>query len=85
MARPSLPSLAPKIKKRIAAAKWVRRSGIRVGTAWPRTAERTVMTIRAALAAEKTRIRGWRMAIRAATRNVLSPISETRIMLIARI
>lgn len=43
-------------------------------------AERTVMVMSAEKAAEKTRRRGWRIAINAATRNVLSPISENRIM-----
>jgi hypothetical protein len=38
------------------------------------------MTIRAEKAAEKTRRRGCRIAMRAATRKVLSPISEKMIM-----
>jgi hypothetical protein len=38
------------------------------------------MTMRAEKAAEKTRRRGCRMAMSAATRNVLSPISEKMIM-----
>lgn len=53
---------------------------MRVGTAWPKTADRTVMTMSAEKAAEKTRIRGCRIAISAATRKVLSPISEKMIM-----
>lgn len=56
------------------------RFGIKLGTAWPRTAERTVMTKSAEKAAEKTRRRSCFMAIKAAMRKVLSPISETRIM-----
>jgi hypothetical protein len=44
------------------------------------TAERIVMTIRAEKAAEKTRRRGCRIAMRAATRNVLSQISEKMII-----
>lgn len=51
-----------------------------VGTAWPRTAERTVMTRSAERAAEKTRRRSCFMAMRAAIRKVLSPISEKRII-----
>lgn len=73
-------SLTPKMKKRPAARKFVKVLGIRVGTAWPRTAERMVMAMRAEKAAEKTTMRGWRMAISAATRKVLSPTSEKRIM-----
>lgn len=38
------------------------------------------MVTRAANAAEKTTMRGWRMAMRAAIRNVLSPTSEKRII-----
>src|SRR3954447_23478390 len=38
------------------------------------------MPIKALNAAVKTTRRGWRIAMRAATRNVLSPISETRII-----
>jgi hypothetical protein len=49
------------------------------------TAERTVMTIRAEKAAEKTRRRGCRIAMRAATRKVLSPISEKMIIVKDRI
>ena len=51
-----------------------------MGTAWPRTADRIVMAIRAEKAAEKTRRRGCFIAIRAAIRKVLSPISEKIIM-----
>lgn len=40
--------------------------------------------MRAERAAEKTTRRSWRIAIRAATRKVLSPISEKRIMVIDR-
>lgn len=58
----------------------MKRLGIKVGTAWPRTAERMVMAMRAEKAAEKTRSRGCFMAIRAAMRKVLSPISEKRII-----
>ena len=58
--------------------------GIRVGTAWPSMAERTVMAIKAEKAAVKTRRRSCRIAIRQATRKVLSPISEKRIMVKAR-
>lgn len=42
------------------------------------------MAMRAIKAAEKTTILGWRMAISAATRKVLSPISEKRIMVSER-
>lgn len=56
------------------------RFGINVGTAWPRTAERIVMAIRAVKAAENTRRRGCFMAMRAAIRKVLSPISENMII-----
>lgn len=56
------------------------RFGIRVGTAWPRTAERIVMAMRAVKAAEKTSRRGCFMAISAAIRKVLSPISENTII-----
>jgi hypothetical protein len=58
----------------------VKRSETNEGTEWPRRAERTVMTMSAEKAAENTSSRGCRMAIRAATRNVLSPISEKMIM-----
>ena len=78
-------SLTPKTRKRAAAAKCVKRSDRSAGTAWPITAESTVMTTRAEKAAEKTSSRGCRMAMRAATRNVLSPISENIIMVKARI
>jgi hypothetical protein len=80
MARPSLISLKPKTRNKAAAAKWVKRSDTRDGTACPRKAERTVITIRAEKAAEKTSSRGCRIAINAATRNVLSPISENIII-----
>lgn len=81
IARPSRNNFTPKTANSTAAARCVKRSGMRVGTAWPRTAERTVMTISAENAAEKTTRRGWRMAISAATRNVLSPISEKMIII----
>lgn len=54
--------------------------GMRVGTAWPSKAERTVMVTSAEKAAVKTSILSWRMAMSAATRKVLSPISEKSIM-----
>ena len=76
IARPSLISLKPKTRNKAAAAKCVKRSERRAGTACPRTAESTVITMSAEKAAEKTSSRGSRMAINAATRNVLSPISE---------
>jgi hypothetical protein len=72
--------LTPKTRNSAAAAKWVKRSETNEGTVWPRRAERTVMTMSAEKAAEKTSSRGCRMAIKAATRNVLSPISEKMIM-----
>ena len=56
------------------------RGGCSVGSVWPRKEESTVMTQRAEKAAEKTRRGGCFMAIRQATRKVLSPISEKRIM-----
>jgi hypothetical protein len=80
MARPSLISLTPKTRNKAAAAKWVKRSDTRDGTACPKNAERTVITIRAEKAAEKTSSRGCRIAIKAATRKVLSPISENMII-----
>ena len=51
-----------------------------MGTAWPRTAERMVIAMRAEKAAEKTRRRGCFIAIKAAMRKVLSPISENMII-----
>lgn len=42
------------------------------------------MTASALNAAEKTSMRGWRIAISAATRKVLSPISEKTIMVSER-
>ena len=72
--------LTPKTKNKPAAANFVSVSGMSVGTAWPRTAERTVMVIRAENAAVKTTTLGWRMAMSAATRKVLSPISEKMII-----
>lgn len=85
MACPSLNIFTPNIKNRMAAMKLVKRCGSRLGTAWPRTAERTVMVISAEKAAEKTRILSCFMAIKAAMRKVLSPISETRIIVRERI
>lgn len=58
----------------------MKRFGTRVGTAWPRMAERIVMAMRAVKAAEKTTKRGCFMAMRAAIRKVLSPISENIII-----
>lgn len=71
----------PKTRKRPAARKLVKRFGMRVGTAWPRIAERIDMTMREPRAAEKTRKRGCFIAMRAAMRKVLSPISEKMIMM----
>ena len=62
----------------------VKRFGMRVGTAWPSTAERMVIVKRAEAAAVKTTMRGCFMAIRAAIKKVLSPISEKMIMVKAR-
>jgi len=58
----------------------VNRFGIRVGTACPRTADKIVIAINAEKAAEKTRSLSCFIAMRAAIRNVLSPISEKRII-----
>ena len=58
----------------------VNRFGIRVGTACPRTAERIVIAINAEKAAEKTSNLSCFIAMRAAIKNVLSPISEKRII-----
>lgn len=80
MEKPSRTILAPKTRKRMAARKFVIRFGTKVGTAWPRTAERMVIAMSAVKAAEKTRRRGCFMAIRAAIRKVLSPISENTII-----
>lgn len=80
MARPSRKSLTPKTRNRIAAAKLVNRFGKSVGTAWPKRADRTVMKPKAASAAVKTTVRSCLMAISAAIRKVLSPISEKMIM-----
>lgn len=77
--------LAPNIKNKAEAKKFVIDFGTKVGTAWPKTADKTVMTSKAEKAAEKTTRRGCRIAIRAATRNVLSPISEKIIMVNDRI
>lgn len=60
----------------------MKRLGMRVGTACPSTAERIVIAISAVKAAEKTTKRGFFIAIKAAMRKVLSPISEK--MIIAR-
>jgi hypothetical protein len=62
----------------------VNRFGINVGTAWPRTADRIVIAINAEKAAEKTRSLSCFIAMRAAIKNVLSPISEKRIMVSER-
>ena len=80
ISRPSLSIFKPKMKNSRAAMNLVNVLGISVGIYCPNRAERTVMTISAEKAAEKTSKRGCLMAIRAATRNVLSPISETTIM-----
>ena len=53
---------------------------MRVGTAWPSTADRIVMAMSAVKAAEKTTRRGCFIAIKAAMRKVLSPISEKMII-----
>ena len=55
-----------------------------MGTVWPRTTERMVMTIMAGKEAEKTSSGECFIAMRAATRKVLSPISEKMIMVKAR-
>lgn len=76
IANPSLSILAPKTRNSTAAKKFVKRFGISVGTAWPNIADRIVMHIRAEKAAVKTTRRGCFIAMRAAMRKVLSPISE---------
>ena len=53
---------------------------MRVGTAWPSTADRIVIAISAVNAAENTTKRGCFIAINAAMRKVLSPISEKMII-----
>jgi hypothetical protein len=63
----------------MAAASWVHVRGIRVGSRYPSEADNADMSSREAKAPEKTMRRGWRIANKAAMRNVLSPISETRI------
>lgn len=80
IADPSRSIFAPKTKNNRDARKLVYRLGINVGTAWPRTAERMVITINAENAAEKTTMRGCFIAINAAIKKVLSPISENMIM-----
>ena len=80
IAYPSRSILAPKTKKSTAASRFVKRFGINVGTACPSTALRMVMARRAVRAAEKTTNRGCFIAIKAAIRNVLSPISENMII-----
>ena len=80
MFRASRSILIPKTRNRAAARKLVTDLGINVGTACPSRAERTVMTIMAEKADVKTTIRGFRIAMSAATIKVLSPISDTRIM-----
>lgn len=77
---PSLSNFAPKNRNNEAAKKFVKRLGMSVGTACPSTAERMVMTIKAEKAPEKTISRGCFIAIRAAIRKVLSPISEKTII-----
>jgi hypothetical protein len=78
--RASRSIFTPKTRKRPAARKFVTDFGMRVGTAWPNRAERTVMVMSAEKAAVKTTILSWRIAMSAATRKVLSPTSEKRIM-----
>ena len=78
--RASRSIFTPKTRKRLAARKLVTDFGIRVGTAWPSMAESTVIVTSAVKAAVKTSILSWRIAISAATRKVLSPTSENRIM-----
>ena len=85
MVYPSLSILAPNIRNSPAARKLVRRLGMRAGTAWPKMADRTVMGARAENAAENTKRRSYFMAMRAAIRKVLSPISENRIIVKERI
>ena len=68
----------------MAARKFVTRTDKIAGTAWPSAAESTVITNRAANAAENTSKGGYFIAIKAATRKVLSPISEKMIMVKAR-
>lgn len=76
IAYPSFNIFAPNIRNNAAAAQFVMRFGISVGTACPSTAERMVMRKSAEKAAVKTRMRGFFMAMSAAMRKVLSPISE---------
>lgn len=80
IASPSLSMRTPKTRKSPAARKLVKRFGMSVGTACPRTAERIVIVNSAESAAEKTSNLACFMAISAAMRNVLSPISENRII-----
>ena len=78
--RASRSIFVPKTRKSPAARKLVTDFGMRVGTAWPNMAERTVMVMSAEKAAVKTSSLSWRIAMRAATRKVLSPTSENSIM-----
>lgn len=84
IAYPSRNILIPKMRKSVAAAKFVYLGDISDGTAWPRTTESIVMTIMAGNEAEKTRRGECFIAMRHATRKVLSPISEKMIIVKAR-
>lgn len=71
---------APKHRNKTEAQTSVYCLGIRLGTTWPRNAERMDMMAKEENAAEKTTRRECFMAIMAAIRNVLSPISDTMII-----
>ncbi|KAH3669348.1 hypothetical protein OGAPHI_001469 [Ogataea philodendri] len=77
---PSRRRLIPNTMNSTPAKNWVNLCGIRAGNAWPTTPESTVISTRAANAAENTTALGCFIAMSAATRNVLSPISLTTIM-----
>lgn len=60
--------------------KWVWRSDIKVIKEWPTIPDKIVIIASDEAAEENTSNLGWRIAIKAAIRKVLSPISDTPIM-----
>jgi hypothetical protein len=77
---PSHKDFKPNKKNKTVAPLCVQVLDIKLGAAQPKKAEKTVITARAPRAPEKTVTRECRIAKSAATKNVLSPISETTII-----
>ena len=79
-ASPSHSDLAPNTKNSATAAQCVHFFEISAGAAHPRKADSAVIVASAPIAPAKTSFCGCFIAMMAAMKKVLSPISETRIM-----